>query len=246
MRRQILLLPFCLLLCLSTAFAESAATKAIDDLIAKNQLTQALELINKGLASNPKDVPHLARKSRVISIQADQEDEDKKVKLYEEAEKIANSAVEAGPANAGGYLRHAAAKGKLGLFKGILESRKLVLDLRADSKKVLELGSANNYQKALANYMLGRVHLKLAKKPKVMRIPLGLGWASKKKGAKFLKTSTELAPNSISFNLAYGEYLKDKGEDGQAKAIFQKIASMPVFDPADNGHKETAKKYLSE
>lgn len=229
------------------SFSDSSAYKAIDDLIAENKLTEAMASIDKGLSGSAKDVGYLARKSRVTALKADNVSaEDAKVKLYEEAVKVASQAVEANPKAPGGYLRRAAAKGKLGLYKGILESRSLVLDVRKDANKVLELAADGSYEKALASYILGRVHLKLAKKPKVMRIPLGLGWASKKKGAKFLKDAVTMAPNSIPFNLDYAQWHIEGGDKGEAKKILQKIATLPIFDPPDAGHKETAKKLLSE
>lgn len=250
MQRQIFLITLISFLVLSISInlnAQSNEAKAIDNLIAQNNLGEALKSIEAGLSKSPKSVEFLARKSRVTALKADSvKSEEEKIKLYEEAEKIASSAVEANANEAEGYLRRAAAKGKLGLYKGILESRSLVLDVRKDAKKVLELAPAGSYNKALASYILGRVHIKLAKKPKVMRIPLGLGWASKKKGRKFLKEAITLAPQSVPFHLDYAKLLIDDDKKDEAKAILQKIANFPVFDPPDVNHKETAKKLLSE
>ncbi|MCR9205152.1 MAG: hypothetical protein NXH75_11270 [Halobacteriovoraceae bacterium] len=228
-------------------YAQSSEAKSIDNLIAQNKLGDALKTIEVGLSKNPKSVELLARKSRVTALKADGVDsEEEKIKLYEEAEKIASQAVTANANEAEGYLRRAAAKGKLGLYKGILESRSLVLDVRKDAKKAIELAPSDSYNKALASYILGRVHIKLAKKPRVMRIPLGLGWASKKKGRKFLKESIAMAPQSIPFHLDYAKLLIEDDNKSEAKTILQKIANFPVFDPPDIGHKETAKKLLSE
>lgn len=228
-------------------YAQSDEAKAIDSLIAQNKLAEAIKSIDGGLSKSPKSVELLARKSRVTALKGDQEpNEDKKVKLYEQAEKIATQAIEANPNEAEGYLRRAAAKGKLGLYKGILESRSLVLELKKDVEKAIELAPAGSYNKALGSYILGRVHLKLAKKPKVMRIPLGLGWASKKKGAELLKEAVSLARQSIPFHLDYAELLIESGNKDEARKILEKIASFPVFDPPDVEHKKTAKKLLSE
>lgn len=228
-------------------YAQSAEAKAIDGLIAQNKLAEALKSIEAGLAKNAKSVELLARKSRVTALKADGvNSEEEKVKLYEEAEKIASQAVAANPNEAEGYLRRAAAKGKLGLYKGILESRSLVLDVRKDANKAIELAPAGSYNKALASYILGRVHLKLAEKPKVMRIPLGLGWASKNKGAELLKQAITMAPQSIPFHLDYAKWLIASDKKGEAKAVLNKIGTFPIFDPPDIGHKATAKKLLSE
>lgn len=221
--------------------------KKIDELIAKNQLSDAMNKISEGLKANPKEIELLARKSRLLTLMGDQKSDEKaKVSSYEEAEKVANEIISINDKAAKGYLRRAVAKGKLILYKGILQSRSLVLELRKDARKGLELSGSDAYDKALGNYLLGRAHLKLAKKPRALRLPLGLGWASKKKGGEFLKKAAEIYPNSISFNLSYAEYERDNGDIAKAKAIFEKIGTLAVFDPADPGHKETAKKALAD
>ena len=219
----------------------------LDSLIANNKLAEAETIIDKALAANPKDLEHMTRKSRVVALKADQaEGEDKKVALYEEAEKIASKIVENHPKSAKGYLRRAAAKGKLALFKGILESRSLILEVKDNASKAVDLDAATDYEKALGSYILGRAHLKLAEKPRALRLPLGLAWASKSKGGKLLKRAAELVPDSIPFNLDYAKYLIEEGEKGKAKEILKKIEGMAIFDPADPGHKETAKKLLAD
>jgi hypothetical protein len=224
-----------------------ADVKTIQILIAKSELTKAMEAVNLELKKSPRDLQHLALKARIESLQGDAaKDEDTKVKLYERAQKTANELIKAHPNSAKGYNRRAVAKGKLILFKGILESRSLVLDLRKDAKKVLGMKNLEAYDKALANYLLGRAHLKLATKPRALRMPLGLAWASDSKGGEFLNKAVELSPNTISFNLSYAKWLKDKGQTAKSKALLEKIASIEVFDPADTGHKQTAKDLLSK
>ena len=234
---------------LSLAFMTSGFCELnkADELIAQNKLVEAEKLVDQVLSGNPTDLESLTRKSRLIALKADQmEDKDKKVALYEEAEKIASKVVENHPKSAKGYLRRAAASGKLALFKGILESRTLILAVKDDASKALEQSSATDYEKALASYILGRAHLKLAEKPRVMRIPLGLGWASKKEGSKLLQKAAELAPESIPFNLDYAKWLIDNDKKSKAKGILEKIAGLKVIDPADPKHQEEAKKLLSE
>jgi len=241
-----------LLIMLLTATTLIAAEKNtsfqnIDDLIAKNQLTEALPLIDKGLLQNLKDLELLMRKSRIITLQGDQkQDEAGKVKSYEDAQEIANQMVKLDAQSAKGYLRRAIAKGKLILFKGILQSRSLILEVRDDATTVLGLASASTYEKALANYILGRAHLKLAAKPKALRLPLGLAWASKSKGGEFLKTAYELSPHSISFNFDYALWLKDNDNLSLAKSILTKMDTLDIYDPADVDHKKAAKDQLSK
>lgn len=237
---------FAVSICSFSALANDSFKK-IDELIAKNKLNDAMVQVETGLKKTPKEIELLARKSRLLTLQGDQKsDEDAKVGAYEDAKKIADQIIEINADSPKGYLRRAIAKGKLILYKGILQSRSLVLELRKDAKKALSISSANAYEKALGNYLLGRAHLKLAKKPRALRLPLGLGWASKKKGGEFLKNAAELYPSSISFNLSYAMFEKDNGDKAKAKSILEKIATLEVYDPADPGHKDTAKKALAD
>jgi hypothetical protein len=221
--------------------------KKIDAHIAKNELKVAMPMVEQGLTESPKDLEILMRKARIITLLGDQtKNEQSKIKSYEEAQAIANQMVKIDSKSAKGYLRRAIAKGKLILFKGVLESRSLVLELKSDTNKVLSLKSASPYELALAKYLLGRAHLKLSNTPRAIRMPLGLAWASKDEGGKFLKTAVQLSPNSIPFNLDYAIYLKDNGDVAQAKKLLANIASLEIYDPADPDHKETAKKLLAE
>lgn len=219
----------------------------IDDHIAKNELKKALPLVENGLSVSSNDLELLLRKARILTLLGDQTTEEKnKIQSYEEALKISEQMIKQDPLSAKGYLRRAIANGKLILFKGVLESRKLVLDLQSDTKKVLSLKSASSYEKALANYLLGRAHLKLSATPKAVRMPLGLAWANKTEGGNLLKTAFELNPSSIPFSLDYAIWLKDNGDLTQAKKILNSIGSLEIYDPADTEHKNTAKKLLSE
>jgi tetratricopeptide (TPR) repeat protein len=231
--------------CLAVASSAKVYDK-IDNMIAQNNLHQAMPLIEKEIKKSPSDLELYVRKARVVTLKGDQSKNSKeKVKSYEEALELSNKMIKLDPKSAKGYLRRAVAKGKLILFKGILESRSLVLELRADAKKAIKLPSASTYEKALGNYLLGKAHLKLAEKPRALRMPLGLAWASTSKGGQFLKTAVELAPNSIPFTLDYGIWLKDQGKKAQAVTFLKKIEDLEVYDPADPGHKATANKLLA-
>lgn len=220
--------------------------KEIDKLIANNEITHALRMVNTALKEAASDPELLMRKSRIITIQGDQNsNEDLKVRSYEIAQKVATELIEKHPDSPKGYLRRAIAKGKLILYKGILQSRSLVLELRKDAKKALSISTASAYEKALASYLLGRAHLKLATKPKALRMPLGLAWASNSKGGEYLKNAAEGYPSSVAFNLDYALYLKKNDKKEEAKKLFMKIDSLEVFDPADVERKARAKKELS-
>ena len=173
----------------------------VDDWIAENQLKIALEKVEKQLSSVKESSEWKVRKSRILSLMGDAKSlEEEKIDLYQKAQAVATAAIESDPENAGGYLRRAVAAGKLALYQGILQSRALVIQVKNDATNALELKSISSYRKALAHYLLGKVHLKLAEKPKALRIPLGLGWASKEKGEAYIEKAATRAPQSIPFS----------------------------------------------
>jgi hypothetical protein len=227
--------------------SSALSTTEIDKMIAENKIGDAMTAIDKALEAEPKNLDMLARQSRILTLQGNQAKKDEeKVRLYEKAQKVATQAIKADSKSAQGYLRRAIAKGKLILYKGILESRTLVLELRADTQKVLKLKNTSDYEKGLANYLLGKTHIKLAEKPKALRLPLGLAWASEEEGQMHLKKAYELKPTSIPFVLDYALVLRDKGEKAEAIKLLESIEPLEIYDPADVEHKATAKKTLAK
>tara|TARA_B100000941_G_C28134461_1_gene364585 strand:- start:14 stop:559 length:546 start_codon:yes stop_codon:yes gene_type:complete len=172
--------------------------------------------------------------------------EEEKIDLYQKAQAVATAAIESDPENAGGYLRRAVAAGKLALYQGILQSRALVIQVKNDATNALELKSISSYRKALAHYLLGKVHLKLAEKPKALRIPLGLGWASKEKGEAYIEKAATRAPQSIPFNLEYAKRLLEQNQKKKAKALLEAIQKLKIADPDDPNLKKEAKQLLAE
>jgi hypothetical protein len=238
---------FALSISIWAADTKAPQFKNIDQLIAQNKLDQVLPQIEKDLSEAPQNLEWLMRKSRVITLLGDQAKKDAdKIKHYEEGQKIADNMISINPQSAKGYLRRAVAKGKLILFKGALESRSNILELKSDAEKVLALDGASTYEKGLANYLLARVHLKLADTPKAIRLPLGLAWANKAEGGRLLKTAVELSPQSIPFNLDYAIWLKENGDIETSKQRLVAIEKLDIYDPADIEHKSTAQKILRE
>ena len=87
--------------------------------------------------------------------------------------------------------------------------------------------------------------MKVAEKPKAIRLPLGLGWASKKKGADHLKKAYSLSPNSVPISLDHAKVLVDAGEKDTAKTILTGIADLKDNDPGDKALKAEAANLLS-
>jgi tetratricopeptide (TPR) repeat protein len=97
------------------------------------------------------------------------EEKAKQLETYEKARDFANKAIATNANGAMAYTRRAIANGRIALFKGVWESLDLVKQVRADCEKSIVLDPND----AAAYYVLGRTHLKVCEKPRIVRWPLG-------------------------------------------------------------------------
>jgi hypothetical protein len=149
-----------------------AQIEALDVKGAKNTIESAYK-------EDAKSHDVLFRLARLHVILGDQESqEDKKLPLYNKALDYANKAIASNGKSMGGYVYRAAANGKIALFKGIFSVASVVNAVRDDATKAIQLNNDTPERLAAACYILGRAHLNLVKKPKLVRLPLGLGWGN--------------------------------------------------------------------
>ncbi|MCE1188539.1 MAG: hypothetical protein LWX56_05300 [Ignavibacteria bacterium] len=152
---------------------------------------------------------------------------------YQEALDFANKTVKLAPDKSIGYLRRAVATGRIALFKGAFSVIGLVNDVRNDLEKSIKLNNAGNENLALAYYMLGRTHAKVCEKPKLVRLPLGLGWGNMETAFTMFQKAIELRPNFRMFHLDYAKALIEDDEYAKAKEQLAKIPSIPVAHEDD-------------
>ena len=183
----------------------------------------------------------LYRMARLHVLLGNEErNEQQQLALYEKALDYGNRAVASNSKGMGGYVYRAAANGKIALFKGIFSVADVVARVRDDASQAIRLSNDTPKMLAAAHYILGRAHLNLAKKPKIFRAPLGLGWGSIDEALRNLKRARELRPGFIMFELEYANCLAEMDDENGAIAHARTIAGMRNQEPGDPQRKQDA------
>lgn len=189
----------------------------------------------------------LFRQARIHVILGDQEvTEERKLLFYSRAVDFANKAIAVNPKSMGGFVYRAAANGKVALFKGIFSVASVVNSVRDDATKAIQLNNDSPERLAAACYILGRAHLNLVKKPKLVRLPLGLGWGNIEDAYANLKRARSLRPNFVMFELEYARCLAEMDQDADAMNVARKVAGLPNREPGDQQRKIEAARLISD
>lgn len=204
-----------------------------DSLLAVTKLTDARATIEQARRLAPRDFEVLWRLSRVWNLLGDQAGDKAGETFYLQARNFADQAVQANPKTAAGYVRRAAAGGKIALFRGTLEAADMVKAVREDAQKAIALGDGGPAQQATAHYILGRTHLKLLETPRPLRMPVGLGWATLSDATSNLKKAVELRPEFIMFRLEYARALVRDDKPAEARAQLEAGAKLAVAEVGD-------------
>jgi len=243
-----------------TAFASSSARSTtpapsqpavlgrVDSLLSAQQLAPAVTLIDSALRAAPVDFDVLWRASRVRLLQGDMAVERSKAQdqFYRSALSLAERAIKANQTVPEGYLRRAAAAGKVALFSGILDAADYVIIARDDATRVLAMTGTPAVVRASAHYILGRTNLKLTETPRPLRMPLGLGFGNLPDALSHLRTATELRPGFVMFELEYARALAQDKRTAEARAMLQRIATLPDQEIGDVARKREAAQLLAD
>lgn len=214
----------------------------VDTLLAASQVAPAAAIVDQALSAAPRDYEVLWRASRVRLLQGDAQPEKSKAqdRFYRDALALAERAIKANGAAPDGYLRRAAANGKVALFSGVLDAADYVIQAKEDAEKVIAMRGVPAPTLASAYYILGRTHLKLSETPRPLRMPLGLGFGNATEAVTLLKRATELRPGFVMFHLEYARALAANDRTADARAVLQQVATMSEQEPGDDGRKREA------
>jgi tetratricopeptide (TPR) repeat protein len=214
--------------------------------LARNEVPAAVTQVDAALAATPRDYEVLWRASRVRLLQGDLQPEKSKAqdKLYREALALAERAIKANGAAPDGYLRRAAANGKVALFSGVLDAADYVIQTKDDVEKVLAMRGVPPLTQASAHYILGRAHLKLSETPRPLRMPLGLGFGNAADALTHLKRATELRPGFVMFQLEYARALAANDREAEARTVLQQLPSLADQEPGDEARKREGAELL--
>jgi tetratricopeptide (TPR) repeat protein len=224
------------------ADAQSPALARFDSLVIAGDVAQAAQVLNTEASSGAQGFPFLWRQSRLRLLQGDaavaqsrQQD-----RLYQAALQSAEQAIKANPAAAEGYVRRAAASGKVALFSGVLDASDYVLQAKADAEMVIGMRNADASSLATAHYILGRTHLKLTETPRPLRMPLGLGFGNIPEAVTNLRRARELRPRFVMFELEYARALIADDKAADARPLLEALATLPNGEPGDDDRKAEA------
>lgn len=158
------------------------------------------------------------------------------LKYYERSLDYANKAIAIDPNGSMGYTRRGIANGRVALFRGVWESLDLVKQVKADIEKAIALDPKN----ATAYYILARTHAKVAERPRMVRWPLGLSWASFEDAAKHYEQAIALRPDFIMYRLDAARTYVELEEYGKAKDQLRVIPTLTKEDEDDDQFRKEA------
>jgi FimV-like protein len=239
----------------SAAIVEDDSNK-VNQLIAKGnnfaektfENQRALDMYNEALSLSPNNYEILWRLSRTyvdigehLPAKTDAEKQ-KQLEFYDKSLDFAKKAIDANPKGAMGYIREAIANGRIALFRGIWDAIDLVKQTKAGCEKAISLDVAE----PSAYYVLGRTNAKVCEKPKIIRWPLGLGWANMDDAIKNYEKSIALRPNFIMYRLDCAKAYIEMDEYGKAREHLTKIATLPKEDEDDDVFRKEALELLNQ
>ncbi|KER10995.1 MAG: hypothetical protein HY22_01120 [[Candidatus Thermochlorobacteriaceae] bacterium GBChlB] len=223
-----------------------AVCDEIDALMEQIKLADAKSKVDDALTKFPNDFEVKWRASRVYVAFGDTQPKSEQEKIYVKAKELADEAIKLNPQASVGYVRRAAANGKVALFRGVLSVKDLVKQTKADAEKAIQLNSSGEQVLATAYYILGRTHLKLSETPEVMRMPIGLAWGNLDDALKHLAKAAELRGDFIMFRLDYARALEKDDKFAEARAQLEKIPSLKAQEYGDNDRKKEAAELLEK
>ena len=163
-------------------------------------------------------------------------DKQEQLKYYEHSLDYANKAIASNANGSMGYTRRAIANGRVALFRGVWESLDLVKQVKADIEKAIAIDNQN----ATAHYILARTHAKVAERPRIVRWPLGLSWASYEDAAKHYEQAITLRPDFIMYRLDAARTYVELEEYGKAREQLKLIPSLGKADEDDDQFRKEA------
>jgi tetratricopeptide (TPR) repeat protein len=245
-----------LLVCAVQLFGAAPDSSRVDQLIAQGnnysekafENQKALESYQAALALEPNNYEILWRISRSLVDLGEhlpsgtEAEKAKQLEMYEKSREFANKAIAANANGAMAYTRRAIANGRIALFKGVWESLDLVKQVKADCEKSIALDPND----AAAYYVLGRTNMKVCEKPKIVRWPLGLGWANLDDAAKNCEKAITLRPNFIMYHLDCARVYVEQDEYDKARAHLNAISSLATMDEDDGQFRKEATELLEK
>ncbi|UCC78737.1 MAG: hypothetical protein JSW64_10695 [Candidatus Zixiibacteriota bacterium] len=179
---------------------------------------------------------------RSLNLKGETAERDSQLAIFEEARDVQKHALSIDEDHADAHFQLARALGKIALFKGVFKSTSLAKQVKDECRRALEIDSLHDG----AWHILGRWHREVGKKPKILRIPMGLGGANKEDALAFMRKALEINPENINHRLEMGNtYRRFKMLD-LARSEYQRCLELVAAGPLDEKYQAEAKKSLDE
>ncbi|MCX7983618.1 MAG: tetratricopeptide repeat protein [Bacteroidetes bacterium] len=207
---------------------------------------KALQKYEEALKHDPSNYEVLWKLSRTLVDIAEhlpahtEVERRKQLETYEQALEYANRAIVVNPRGSMGYVRRAIVYGRIALFRGVWDAVDLVKQTKKDCEKAIELDQQN----ATAYYVLARTHHKVCEKPKVVRWPLGLSWATMEDALRHYEKAITIRPQFIMYRLDCARAYIEQKEYEKAKEHLRIIPSLPKLDEDDDLFRSQAAELL--
>jgi tetratricopeptide (TPR) repeat protein len=179
---------------------------------------------------------------RSLNLKGETAEEDSQLVIFEESRDAERHALSLKEDDADAHFQLARALGKIALFKGIFKSASLAKEVRKECLRALEIDSLHDG----AWHILGRWNREVSKKPKILRVPMGLGAANKDDALAFMKKAVEINPENIHHRLEMGNTYRRYKMTDQARREYEKCLELTVRSPLDEKYRDEAKKMLAE
>jgi len=179
---------------------------------------------------------------RSLNLMGEMAVKDSQLAIFEGARDAEEHALLIMGNHADAHFQLARALGKIALFKGIFKSVSMAKRVRDECQRSLEIDSLHDG----AWHILGRWHREVGKKPKIVRIPMGLGAANKDDALAFMKKALEINPGNINHHLEMGNTYRRYKMYDSARSEFRRCLELAGKGPLDEKYRNEAKKSLAE
>jgi len=213
-----------------------------DSLFNLYEYEESINYYDESLALDSMSSEAYCKLARSLNLLAELQPKEKQLELFERAAWAAEKTVGLDSLEPEGHFQLARALGKIALFKGVFKSVSLAKRVKKETEITLRLKPDHDG----ALHIIGRWHREISRKPKFIRIPLGLGDADKKKGLPLLAEAIKLKPDVINHRLEYAISLMDSDYKNEAKDQFEVCLSLKASSPLDIKYQKQAKECLAK
>ena len=216
--------------------------KAGDSLYSLNNYNESIERYRSACLLDSNSFEAFWKLGRSLNLKGETAEKDSQLVIFEESRDAETRALALNEGDADAHFQLARALGKIALFKGVFKSASLAKQVRKECLRALEIDSLHDG----AWHVLGRWHREVSKKPKILRIPMGLGAASKDDALAFMQKALEINPENINHHLEMGNtYRRFKMKD-EARGEYARCLEITPQSPLDEKYRDEAKKMLAE